>query len=159
MVGVPTGCADRQVPGVDGTATVAEPPNTPDASAEAAEAIRALIPAAAGIQNAVMERIAASPTAPTPDSFESKTLTTMLFTYEAGPSGLNKGQAEEFRFLMPKPKPTVLAGESGRTQQLGYFSMIQPDRITDFTCRVDEDRAEGVVSFTVPELYEGIRPP
>jgi hypothetical protein len=56
---------------------------------------------------------------------------------------------------VPKPKPVLLARESGRTQQLGYYSMIQPDRITDFTCEVDGDRAQGTVSFKVPELYAG----
>ncbi len=153
LVTGPTGCANKQTPDVN--EPVAETPNVPDGSGETAEAIRALVPAAAGIQNAAMYSVAASATAPTPTSFESKTLTTMLFTYEIDPTDLHEAQAEEFRFLSPKPKPAVLAAESGRTQQLGYFSMIQPDRITDFTCKVDGDRAKGVVSFGVPELYMG----
>ncbi len=90
-----TGCADKPLPGVDGPEPLAEPAKLSEASAEATEAIRALIPAAAGIQNAVMERVAASPSAPTPDSFESKTLTTMLFTYKTDPTELNEAEAEE----------------------------------------------------------------
>ena len=38
---------------------------------------------------------------------------------------------------------------------LAPVTMIQAERITVFTCTVEEDTARGVISFEVPKLYAG----
>ena len=47
--------------------------------------------------------------------------------------------------------PAKLAAELARSKYLGYVTMIQPDRITEFTCDVDGETARGTVAFEVPE--------
>jgi len=144
----------------------APPPNgplvrkEPDASEEAA-AIRALIPAAAGMRNADMDtvdKIAAAGTVPRFNALQEHTLSVILMVYGIHPPGLYEAQAEELRFG-PNAGGESLAKEIRRTRQLGYYSMIQPDRITDFTCKVDGKTAKGIVSFKVPDLYQGRVPP
>jgi hypothetical protein len=131
---------------------------TANTSADAAKAIRSLIPAAAGMREAEMatvDKIAATQTAPKPDAFGNKPLSVMVMIYKIHPPGLYKAQAEDFCFEAPSVSAEGLFEEIRRSRDSDYYSMIQPDRITDFTCKVDGDRARGVVSFKVPHLYEG----
>jgi hypothetical protein len=59
-------------------------------------------------------------------------------------------------------KPSSLADELARQVRIGpvrvptpYATAIHADRITDFSCTVEGDRATGTVAFRVPKLYEG----
>jgi hypothetical protein len=53
------------------------------------------------------------------------------------------------------PKFSELVATMTRTAPLGYVTIIPPEYITDVTCRVDGDTADGKVSFDVPALYRG----
>lgn len=139
------------------TAQRSDDPVGTDATAEAATTIRSMIPATAGMREgdmATVDKLAAAETTPNVDTFKSKPLSVMLMAYKIQPPGLYKAQAEEFCFEVPVSAEALLE-EIRRSRNSGYYSMIQPDRITDFTCEVDGNMAKGVVSFKVPHLYEG----
>jgi hypothetical protein len=84
-------------------------------------------------------------------------LSVIPMLYKIIPPGLYAKHAEEFRFDLSKgcPHPSGLFQELSRNRYLGYCSMIQPDRISDFTCNVDGETAKGSVSFRVPRLWQG----
>lgn len=42
-----------------------------------------------------------------------------------------------------------------KSEAKGYATCIQPESITDLTCKVDGDVAKGVVRFKADQLYEG----
>jgi len=123
--------------------------------------IRNLIPAAAGMTLSDMDMLAMSPTTPNPSDVESKTLTLMLLSLKVRDDEKSR---KEFRHLTAGvAKPSQLAEEiyrlvkgSGKLRfALGPVTMIHSDRITDFTCAVEGDKATGTVTFSVPELFEG----
>jgi hypothetical protein len=129
--------------------------------ADPAAEIKQLIPAAAAISLRDMDALAKSSAAPKPADVESKSLTLMLLSLKVSD---DEKAREEFRFLTEgTPQPSRLAEEIYRNVRgrgplrfaFGPVSMIQADRITDCTCNADGDKATGVVSFTVPELYQG----
>jgi hypothetical protein len=131
------------------------------ALADDAAEIRKLIPFASAMKLADLDRLAMSPTSPKESDVEDKSLTLMFLTF---PMTTDEKAREQFRFLVTTvPKPSDLVRElyrnvvgKGRFRvALGPVTFIQADRITDFTCEIDGERAAGTVSFEVPELYEG----
>jgi hypothetical protein len=133
------------------------------AVADDAAEIKALIPAASAMSLADFDKLATSETGPDPAAVEDKTLTLMLLALR-----VQEGEAAktQFRFLGAEgayPPPQKLAQEitrfvrrvGGVRVATGPVTMIQSDRITDCTSRVDGDQATGTVSFRVPDLYEG----
>jgi len=137
-----------------------------------ADAIRALIPRAAGLTDEEfaewmenLEVVRRSPTTPKPAEIEfaspQKSLTVIL--YVGRPGFLQEGQ-NEFQYLNPEaaPFPAMLEemrrklpeDVSSRDDPVGA-TLIHADRITDLTCEIEGVTATGTVSFEVPELYRG----
>lgn len=127
--------------------------------ASAAETIRKLIPRAAGMSMEEFRRIA-SMGQPRLEKIENQTLTSVVVF---GKPAVAKGKPH-FRLLGQgrAAKPTSLANELARQVRIGplrvptpYATVIHLDRITDFSCTVEGDRATGTVAFRAPKLYEG----
>ncbi len=132
-------------------------PAPPETNADA-RAIRRRIPAAAGMSVADFRRLAMAVTAPGADSLVDQSLTLASMTVPmarpdaAGASVLQ----EEFSFAgdVSVPPYRIAQAISG-SAWLGYCSIIQHDRISKFTCTVDDDRAQGIVAFEEPGVYRG----
>jgi hypothetical protein len=65
--------------------------------------------------------------------------------------------ANDFRFLVEGyPKPSEVAAAMSPSRSKGYFSIIQPDYITE--CKITnstDENAQGKVTFNAPKLYIG----
>ena len=99
--------------------------------------------------------------APSYADITDKSLTLQLFAMKPN-SDRTKEQLEEYKTLVDIPKPSELAAEIYRVRRIGSLiiplgpvTAIHAERITDFTCTVDDDDAQGTVSFKVPDLYQG----
>ncbi len=137
-----------------------------------ADAIRSLIPQAAGMRMAdvsawwkALAVLAESPTTPKLAEIEAacphKSLTLFLFTLRPGGG---KEAEDQFRYLARgvPPASAMVAemrrplGELGDDRQnSGMLTLVHADRITDFVCAIHDDTASGSVSFEVPGLYQG----
>jgi hypothetical protein len=124
-----------------------------------AEKAKALIPEAAGIPSGELQKLAeaADPTKFSPPNGES--LTWWFLTYRPGP---NDPVPTSIKFLTgPNPvNPAKLAeafmgpkDKDGKYRK--YASLVQPEYITDCTCKVAGDTATGTVSFKADKAYEG----
>ena len=121
--------------------------------------IKALIPAATAMSRQDFDKLARSPEAPTVEQAEEKSLTLLLMTLKP----LDEPQATEAFSYVGMPQPAKLAREVSREgiaigafrMPTGPTTMIHADRITQFTCDVQGNRATGTVTFQVPTLYQG----
>jgi hypothetical protein len=130
-----------------------------------AEKAKALIPDASGVSSAELQKIAAAGSDPTkyrPSNGDS--LTWLVLNYAPGP-GAPKNPTS-FRFLEDTANPANVAGPArlagaimGPKDKDGKFrkfgTVIQPEYITDCTCKVDGDTATGTVTFKAEKVYEG----
>ncbi|NQT40203.1 MAG: hypothetical protein HQ581_22110 [Planctomycetes bacterium] len=133
-------------------------PAPPETNADA-RAIRRRIPAAAGMSNADFRRLAMGTTMPGADSLADQSLTLASMTVpmqRPDTAAANVLREEEFSYIDDElVQPHQLVGVLSGSVWLGYCSVIQHDRITEFTCTVDDDRAQGTVAFEEPGLYRG----
>ncbi len=128
-----------------------------DPSPSPQEQIRKLVPTATAMRREDFEKIARAPR-PTKDSVKEQSLTWVLFSLD-----LKGKKSLQFRYLTePAPHPSELANEVYRQIGSGRFAvltapvtMIQANRITKLTCQVQDDSAQGKISFRVPKLYAG----
>jgi len=86
------------------------------------------------------------------------TLTWVVLNYAPGAD--TPKNPTSFKFLEETINPAKLASAiSGPKDMLGKFrstaTVIQPEYITDCTCKIDGDTATGTVSFKAEKLYEG----
>ncbi|GAB5440606.1 MAG: hypothetical protein Fues2KO_09550 [Fuerstiella sp.] len=113
---------------------------------------RQLIPKAASISNEDFRKLQVNPSK---TAIESQSLSLTLLTLDAG--GESPVVADDFRFLVEGvPKPSVISAAMSQSRSKGYFSMIQPEYITE--CRIRNstaDSAKGKVTFNAPQLYIG----
>jgi len=122
--------------------------------------IKQAIVADSAMMHADFEKLVFSEVTPNPSKVEDKSLTLMLLALRVRDDDKSR---EEFRFLGDGyPRPSALAEELYRLRQTGRrrillepVTFIHLDRITDFACKVDADRATGTLSFKVPGLYQG----
>lgn len=132
------------------------------AADDAAVAIQRAIVADSAMMHEDFEKLAIiTERTPRPSHVEDKSLTLMLLALNVRDDDKAR---EEFRFLTTDryPRPSALGEELYRLRQAGRrrillepVTFIHLDRITDFTCKVDGDRATGTVSFKAPGLYQG----
>ena len=129
------------------------------AADEDAQQIRQRIPAAAAMRKADMDKLATSPT-PNFDDIKDKSLTLQLFSMKL--KDRTDEQLEEYKILAERLKPAELVAEIYRARRIGGIviplapvTAIHAERITDFTCEVDGDTARGIVTYKVPDLYQG----
>lgn len=128
-----------------------------DGDLTAARAKR-LIPDAAGMPAEELRTVAQ---AQDPAKFQPKngdTLTWVVLSYAPGPD--TPKNLTSFKFLEETINPAKLASAiSGPKDMLGKFrstaTVIQPEYITDCTCKMDGDTATGTVTFKAEKLYEG----
>ena len=124
------------------------------------EAIKRAIVLDSAIKHEDLKRIASADKPPKPEDFEDQSLTFMLFVFVGSDEEKAKEdfkQLKQGRFV-----PADVAGEVARIRRedvrfIPYepLTFIHLDRITDCTCTVKGEVAEGVVSFRTPGLYEG----
>jgi hypothetical protein len=122
--------------------------------ADAAAAIKVLIPQAASMTVDEWARVGAPGEVPHVDNMKNQPLSLILLSVN---SDEMKGEAagKEFRGLTDTLFPDVLAATIMRSKDKGYGTMIQAEFITDITCRVKGNEAMGAVSFRADKLYEG----
>jgi hypothetical protein len=94
-------------------------------------------------------------TNPAAQSIENKSLLLVLLTLDI--SSQSAEDANDFRFLVEGfPQPSEIAAAMSPSHSKGYFSIIQPDYITE--CKITnstDDIARGKVTFNAPKLYIG----
>jgi RNA polymerase sigma factor (sigma-70 family) len=111
-----------------------------------AEIIKDLVPAAAGMSKDDMKRLSTPGEAPSFDKFDNQTLTLLVLDLNPADSK-DPDKRRDFRFLEENPNPAKLADSISRSQAKGFGSIIQPEFITEVTCRVKGDVAKGAVTF------------
>lgn len=131
---------------------LAPAPAEAKADAEAAEAIKALIPEASSNSTADWQNLFQPGVQPNLGALKSHSLSVVLLTIE--PTNDDKLR-KEFHYIPETPNPADLAKAIARSRRKGYGTLLQPDYITDVTCRVKDDAATGTVSFRNDKLYEG----
>jgi hypothetical protein len=90
-------------------------------------------------------------------SAKGYSLTWAILSYAPDPNGK---EPTSFRFLSDTPNPVHIAnaivgpkGKDGKFDKTA--TIIQPEYITDCTCKVNGGTATGVVSFKAGTVYEG----
>lgn len=113
---------------------------------------RLLIPEAASISHEDFQKLQTNPSATT---VENKSLSLVLMTLDIGDQ--SPEATNDFRFLVEGyPKPSKIAAAMSSSRSKGYFSIIQPEYITE--CRITnstDEMAQGKVTFNAPKLYIG----
>ncbi len=131
--------------------------------ADDASEIKKLIPTATAMSSKDFLAMATSPNAPQESDFKDKPLTLMLFSLQVTPEDTDE-QKLEFQYLDEGGfiKPSALAEETYRGIKVGKLfipsaprTMVHANRITEFTYKVDGDKATGRFHFRVPKLYRG----
>ncbi|EMB17828.1 protein containing Serine/threonine protein kinase [Rhodopirellula europaea 6C] len=111
-----------------------------------------LIPEAASISNEDFQKLQTNPAAQT---IKNKSLSLVLMALDIRDQ--SPEAANEFRFLVEGyPKPSEIAAAMSPSRSKGYFSIIQPDYITE--CKITnstDEIARGKVTFNAPKLYIG----
>jgi hypothetical protein len=108
------------------------------------------------MSKADFQKLATSETPPRADDIADKSLTLMLLALQP-PAEQTDAHKAEFDYIGERvPTPARLAAEiAGGRLSLGPVTFIHLRRITDITCEVAGDKATGVVSYKVPDLYLG----
>jgi uncharacterized protein (TIGR03067 family) len=116
------------------------------------ELARELIPRAASMSKEEFQKLQ---TNPSDQTLESKSLSLILMTLDV--RGQTPEAASDFKYLVDGyPKPREIAAVMSPSRSKGYFSMIQPDYITE--CKITsstDEIAQGKVTFNAPKLYIG----
>jgi RNA polymerase sigma factor (sigma-70 family) len=136
-----------------GAVALASEPAEEKVDKDAATAIRALIPQASSSSNADCQKLAAVG-APDPATLENQSLSLVLVTTDSE-KVKEEAATKNFRLLMEPVRPDLLAKALSRSEAKGYCTLLQPEFITDVSCRVKGNEATGVVSFHADKLYEG----
>jgi hypothetical protein len=130
-------------------------PKAPAAPGELSvgEATR-LIPAAAAIPVEVLERFVTDPPL-TVSGIEDHRLTALVLAMDPESAADEDDRVHgDFRYTpLPQPPPQMIL-KAVRTDR-GHATIIRPEYIVDCTCQSEGDRAEGVVAFRAPGVYEG----
>jgi RNA polymerase sigma factor (sigma-70 family) len=146
-----------QADGADEEVAAAATPVAPDVEErpdpEAANAIKKLIPRASSISIADWRTLSAQ-AAPDPATMKNQALSLVLMSLDFKKMKA-EGAARTFRFLQESVKPDQLAKAIARSEAKGYGTLLQPEFITEVTCRVKADTASGTVSFRNDKIYEG----
>jgi hypothetical protein len=126
------------------------------AHADDKEEIKKLIPAATAMKKADFQELATSERAPSADQIEDKSLTLMLLALRP-PAEVTEEHNAEFSYVGEGfPQPSKIAAEvAGGRFSIAPATFIHAKRITDITCEVTGDEATGVISYKVPDLYQG----
>ena len=128
----------------------------PLAAAEFQKRLRQTLSHAAGIPNDQWEKLATSPS-PSLDLIEGDPLSLVLFSLN--PYQAEKGNTQvltDFRYLTPRfPKPSDVSKAMSLSSAHGYYSMIQPEYITDTAQELVDGKLVGSVEFEAPDLYAG----
>lgn len=116
------------------------------------ELAHSLIPQAASISNEDFQKLQTKPSA---ESIENKSLSLVLLNLDV--RNQSPDAASDFRFLIEGyPKPSEIAAAMSISRSKGYFSIIQPDYITE--CKITkstDEIAQGKVTFNAPKFYIG----
>jgi len=135
--------------------------------AKEAGEIKKLVPAATAMSNAEYKVTCELTNAPTEELYENKSLTMLILTTlwweskmysnmihpdrtKEGEDADAKAEFEWLELLIPFEALQEIDRGERRPK-----TIIHANRITDVTCHVDEDRATGCVSFTVPRICRG----
>jgi hypothetical protein len=123
---------------------------------EAKSAIRDLIPEAAGSLTAEFDELSRPDQAPALAQVNQQSFTVAVLLLRFTKETADEKHREEFRLIGDDlPKPSKLAKAFAKSKELGYYSAIHPDYITEFTCDVEGSLARGSVSFEAKGVYAG----
>ena len=113
---------------------------------------RSLIPAAASISIKDFQKLQTNPSS---DAIQNKSLSLVLLTLDV--RDRSPEEASDFRFLVEGfPHPSKIAAAMSPSRSKGYYSIIQPDYITECQITTSTDEfAQGKVTFNAPKLYIG----
>jgi uncharacterized protein (TIGR03067 family) len=113
---------------------------------------RLLIPAAASISNEDFQKFQTNPSS---DAIQNKSLSLILMALDVRDQ--SPEEASDFRFLVEGfPHPSKIAAAMSPSRSKGYYSIIQPDYITECQITTSTDEiARGSVTFNAPKLYIG----
>jgi hypothetical protein len=125
-------------------------PGGAESSDTASRAIKALIPEASSIANADLQRLQEGWAGVEQMENQSLTLVLMSPTEPMADAGAARRDFEVLSDDRDKVR-----GAPHKSQAKGYGTLIQPEFITDFECRVKGDTATGVVAFQAETLYRG----
>ena len=113
---------------------------------------RSLIPAAASISIEDFQKLQTNPSRV---SLQNKSLSLILMALDV--RNQSPEEASDFRFLVEGfPHPSEIAAAMSPSRSKGYYSIIQPDYITECQITTSTDEiARGKVTFNAPKLYIG----
>ncbi len=116
---------------------------------EIANKIRDLIPKAASCSISQLENITSESKL---KDFDNHTLT-LLFMFLEPTKGDRK--ESDLQIITDSPRPKDLAEAISKSKEKGYGTVIQPDYIKEFSCKIKGDKAGGAISFEAEKLYKG----
>jgi hypothetical protein len=123
---------------------------------EAKSTIRDLIPEAAGSPTAEFDELSRPDQAPALAQVKQQSFTVAVLLLRFTKETADEKHREEFRLIGDDlPKPSKLANAFAKSKELGYYTAIHPDYITEFTCEVSGSLARGSVSFEAKGVYAG----
>jgi hypothetical protein len=122
-----------------------------------AEKAKALIPEAAGMPAEELQKLTAGEDFKNFKSAKGYSLTWGILNYTPKPMDTDP---VSFHFLGESPNPARIASAiAGPKDKDGKFrktaTVIQPEYITDCTCKIEGDTATGTVSFKAEKAYQG----
>jgi hypothetical protein len=150
--------------------------STRQGGADVAREIRALLPEAASMPVKELKQVDTLFSSDGPPRLEYTPSLTATFAFDpltrapAPDKAALEAASRDFRFLDPAldfdqdqpPNPARIAEALRKayaaflkSETQGYATCLQPEYITDLTCKVDGDAARGVVGFKADQLYEG----
>jgi hypothetical protein len=152
-----TSCARQPAPG-ERAGPADREEEAPVDLEEALSAIRELVPAAAGIPNEELARVAAGNAPPLPENYRTQPLTLGLLTFKILPQVDGLAEVKEARkaeFAVLAENPRALSAEMKRSAASGYSSLLQADSIQSITCELSGGMANGVITFEAPNVCRG----
>lgn len=130
--------------------------NNKETVEEAKSAIRDLIPEAAGSPIVELDELSRPDQAPALAEIKQQSFTVAVLLLRFTKETADEKHREEFRLVGDDlPRPSKLAKAFAKSKDLGYYTAIHPDYITEFTCDVRGSRARGSVSFEAKGVYAG----
>lgn len=130
--------------------------NNKETVEEAKSAIRDLIPEAAGSPTAEIDELSRPDQAPALDAVKQQSFTVAVLLLRFTKETAYEKHREEFRLIGDElPRPSKLAKAFAKSKELGYYTVIHADYITEFTCDVSGSLARGSVSFEAKGVYAG----
>ncbi len=121
-----------------------------ESDAQVAEHIKALIPEASSLPIAQWHPYKEGASIPNIEDMPNQALSLVLLSMKQSPK-----EKETFAFETDEFGAGMLSAWMERSKLKGYATLLQPEFITECTCSVQKDKAEGTLSFRDKGHYHG----